>query len=276
MQRPSPILVADRFPALLDAFLDLLTSLSRQDWDRPTELEGWSVKDIVQHVLGVEMNYLSGKRDHYSEAHAPLEDWDTLVAFINQRNADWVVATRRLSPRVLCDLMRVTGDQVNEFIQTLDMRQMGNPVNWAGPDAAPVWLDVAREFTERWHHQQHIRDAVGKPGATQPYFLGPVLATFVYALPRTYRDVAAGDGTLISLTINGAAGGAWSVAREAGAWQLYEGAPGHPDAGISLPEEYAWRLFTKGITAEQTLPHVEFTGDQKLAAQALKTISILA
>ena len=36
-------------------------------------------------------------------------------------------------------------------------------VNWAGPEPAPIWLDPAREYTERWVHQQHIRDAVRNP-----------------------------------------------------------------------------------------------------------------
>jgi len=39
--------------------------------------------------------------------------------------------------------------------------------------------------------QQHIRDAVGKPGAKEPYYLAPVLSTFVYALPQTYQRVDA-------------------------------------------------------------------------------------
>lgn len=276
MQKPAPILVADRFPALLDALLDLLGGLNSAEWEHTTELEGWNVKDIVQHMLGVETNYLSGKRDHYSEPHEPLDDWDTLIAFINHRNAIWVEATRRLSPRVLCDLMRISGDQVNAYLQTQDMFQMGGPVDWAGSGPAPVWLDVAREFTERWHHQQHIRDAVGKPGAMQPYFLAPVLAAFVYALPQTYKGVEAPEGTVIRLNISGPAGGTWSVVREQYTWQLYDGAPERLDAGISLPEEIAWRLFTKGIDADQARLSAQFSGDQVLAERALKTISILA
>ncbi len=52
-----------------------------------------------------------------------------------------------------------TGEQTNAYFQRVDPFAMGGPVSWAGPEPAPVWLDVAREFTERWHHQQHIRAA---------------------------------------------------------------------------------------------------------------------
>ena len=34
-------------------------------------------------------------------------------------------------------------------------------VAWAGEERSPAWFDVARELTERWHHQAHIRLATG-------------------------------------------------------------------------------------------------------------------
>ena len=33
----------------------------------------------------------------------------------------------------------------------------------AGEAVSANWFDVAREFTERWHHQQQIRLAIGGP-----------------------------------------------------------------------------------------------------------------
>ncbi|HEX3202686.1 MAG TPA: hypothetical protein VHW42_12245 [Actinomycetes bacterium] len=43
-----------------------------------------------------------------------------------------------------------------------------DPVSWVGPDPAPNWLDVAREYSERWTHQQQIRDAAEIPGRDGP------------------------------------------------------------------------------------------------------------
>lgn len=276
MQKPAPILVADRFPALLDQLLALLNSLSEAEWHQPTPAPGWSVHNVALHLLGDEISILSGKRDRFSEAHVSLDSWDALVAFINQRNAQWVQAARRVSPRLLCDLLRYTGNQVNAYFATLDLHAMGGSVSWAGPDAAPVWLDVAREFTERWHHQQHIREAVNQPGCMQAYFLAPVLAAFVHALPRTYRDVDAPEGACITLTITGEAGGTWSVVRYPQGWQLYTGAPEQPHARITLPQDTAWRLFTKGIPPDQARRSASLLGDINLAEQALETISIIA
>jgi hypothetical protein len=50
----------------------------------------------------------------------------------------------------------------------LDLDALGEPVSWAGPDPAPLWLDCARDFTEYWVHQQQIRDATGRPDTGGP------------------------------------------------------------------------------------------------------------
>lgn len=276
MQTPSPIITSDRFPALLDSLITLLTGLSKEDWARPTVAEGWSVKDVAQHLLGVDMGKISGKRDGFSEAHVDLDNWDELVAWINRRNEEWVAVTRRISPALLVELLRFTGERVNALFQSLDPTATGMAVSWAGPEPAPVWLDIAREFTERWHHQQHIRDAVDQPGSKEPYYLAPVLATFMYALPQTYRQVSAPAGTAITLTISGPSGGAWSVVREPDRWTLHTGQPDTPAAEIILPEEEAWRLFTRGLSTAQVRARTRLLGDLALAEKALDTISIIA
>jgi uncharacterized protein (TIGR03083 family) len=276
LQKTSPILVVDRFPALLEALLDLLTGISDEEWQRPVHGGEWTVKDLAQHLLGDEINILSGKRDRYSEKLALVGSWEELVVLINRRNAVWVDATRRMSPRLVCELLRATGDQVNAYFHQVDLYATGGPVNWAGPEPSPVWLDVAREFTERWHHQQHIRDAIGRPGCTEAYFLTPVLATFMHALPQTFRGVDAPEGTGISLAVTGEAGGTWSVMREQDRWQLYRGKPDHSQAEVELPEDTTWRLFTKGIPKEAARQMAKLSGDLHLAEKVLETVAIIA
>lgn len=276
LREPGPVLVVDRFPALLEALLSLLGGLSDEAWQRPVHGGDWTVKDLAQHLLGDEINILSRKRDRFVEDLAPAGSWQELVALIDRRNAVWVEATRRTSPRVLCDLLRITGEQVIAYFREVDLYAIGGPVSWAGPEPAPVWLDIAREFTERWHHQQHIREAVGRPGCTQAYFLAPVLDTFAHALPHTFREVDAPRGAGVSLTVTGEAGGTWSLLREQGRWRLYRGRPEHPLAEAELPQDTAWRLFTKGISKEQARPGAQLSGDVRLAEHLLDTVAIIA
>jgi uncharacterized protein (TIGR03083 family) len=276
MQPPQPIIVIDLFPEILDALLDLLSGLSDDEWAAPTVCPGWSVKDLAGHLLGDDVGMLSRRRDGYRHGNAAFASWDDLVALINRQNAAWVETARRISPRLLCDMLRQTGAQVSTFFQSLDPYALGGPVDWAGPAPAPVWLDLAREYTERWHHQQQIRDAVGKPGLCEPRHLAPALDAFVRALPHTYRDIDAAEQTLVALTIAGAAGGTWFLLREHATWQLYLDIARAPDAQVTLDQDLAWRLFTKGIGEETARAWATIAGDPQLAAPMLKTLSVIA
>jgi uncharacterized protein (TIGR03083 family) len=275
LKRPDPILVVDLFPETLDALIDLLSGLSSDEWERPTSAGSWSVKDVAQHLLGGEINILSRKRDLHLFSGSPIKEWKELVALINELNATWTKATARLSPRVLCDLLRFTGEQVCEYFETLDPFSMGDPVDWAGPGPAPVWLDLAREYTERWHHQQQIRDAVGKPGLTEPKYMAPVLDAFVRALPHTYRGVDAQEGTLVALTVAGGSGGRWFILREGERWDLYIDVDREPVAEVILDEDTAWRLFTRGVKRDEALARAEIRGDRRLGLKSLEMISII-
>jgi len=275
MRPPEPIIVTELFPEVLDSLLELLSGLSPQQWQQPTVCTQWSVKDIATHLLGGKLGILSRKRDGYAFSGSPIMKWDELVTLINNLNDLWVKAASRLSPRLLCDLLELAGGQVCEYFKSLDPFAIGDPVDWAGPERAPVWLDLAREYTEWWHHQQQIRDAVDKPGLKQPRFFAPVLDAFLRALPHTYKTVEAQEGTLVGVTIAGDSGGRWLLRREQSAWQLYVG-DAAANADITIDQEIAWRLFTKGTSRDKALAAATLAGDRSLALKTLDTISVIA
>jgi len=260
--------------------LDLLGDLSTSDWEAPTGCPGWSVKDVAAHLLGDDIGRLSWGRDGYvNRAFAAGLDIATLpglVAAIDRQNAVWVAGVRRISPRLLIELLEMTGELTETYFTSLDMSVLGIPVDWAGPEPAPVWLDVAREYTERWMHQQHIRDAVGKPGLKERRWFAPVLDAFVRALPRVLRDAPSPDRTTLRLIISGDAGGEWIALRHHGHWVLGTVPGMSVNATVELDEESAWRLFTKGIAKEVARRAARIEGDEALAERALDTVSILA
>lgn len=276
MREPQPIIVAHQFSELLEGLLAVLSGLSPEDWERPTVCEPWSVREVALHLLGAEVGILSRKRDGFSPPAQPINSQGELLDLINHLNATWVQATRRISPRLLCDLLRLTGNQVCHYYQSLDPNELGGPVSWAGPDPAPVWLDLAREYTERWHHQQHIRDAVGKPGFKEPRFFAPVLDAFVRALPYTFRETDAADGTLVALKISGESGGQWYLLREAGRWRLHVGMSQQTHAQVIMDQDVAWRACTKGIGREEARAQATILGDQALGLKVLDMVSIIA
>ena len=284
MQPVEPILVADLFPELDRELLALLRGLTPAQWAVPTACAGWSVKDVALHLLGGDLSNLSRRRDDvpnalaaYAPPGANFGDGPTLVAALNRWNEGWVAATRRLSGRVICDLLAATLPQTHDYYRSLDPFALGGAVGWAGPEPAPVWLDIAREYTEHWAHQAQLRDALGLPPLQSRRLYGPVLAAYMHALPHTLREVAASDGTCLRVVIDGEAGGEWLALRESGRWRLRTGPfPGTPHATATLDQDAAWRLFTHGLDDAQAARAVRVAGDATLASAVRRIVAILA
>ena len=279
MQHEKPIMVIDLFPQERKQLLELFSKLEAEEWEKPTICPGWSVKDIGLHLLGDDIGYLSRARDQFSNPffrNKDLHAWGRLVKNINEANELWVKATARISPKLLSDLLELTGKQFYEYVQSLDQMATGGVVSWAGPDPAPVWLDTAREYTERWVHQQQIRDAVNKPGLKEQRFFHPVLDTFVRALPHTYKDIPAVNTTVLKFVVTGEAGDVWYLIGEADRWSLSQGVELQPVAVVTMDQETCWRLFTKGMNKDQARAKTAIEGDQKLGEKLLETVSIIA
>ncbi len=270
------MLTAHLFPELLTGLLDVLDALPADEWAAPVPRKSWTVRDVALHLLGGDVGVLSRGRDGFTQATIRAATRAELVAGLKTHNDLWIEAGRRLSPRLLCDLLRFTGEGAGAYFRSLDPLTPGDVVSWAGPESAPNWLGIGQEYTERWHHQQHIREALGRPGFDGPRHLRPALEIFVRALPETYRAVDAPDGTSITVTIAGDSGGAWSVVRENRTWVLHAGAVPEPKASVTVQQQIAWRLFTRWMPTGQARAESELRGDLSLAARVLETTAVIA
>ena len=275
LSKPKPITVLGLFRETLDHLLALLSELSAEEWHRPTICRGWSVKDVALHLLGVEIGNISARRDRHHLGRS-ISGWHELVDHINRWNQEWVAVSRRISAPLLIELLDFAGEKAYAYFSSLDPFAMGGPISWAGPEPQPVWLDIAREYTERWHHQQHIRDTVRKPGLKEPEYFSPVLGSFAWALPHTFRHLSVPDGTGITLSVSGDSGGQWTLLRQKGGWGFYRGTAMDPDAEIILDEDIAWRLFTRGVENEIARKHITIKGNKSLAEPVFEMVSIIA
>jgi uncharacterized protein (TIGR03083 family) len=268
-----PIDVRSLFAPQQAAFIALLRRLDTGEWAHPTVCPGWTVQDVAAHELGDHLGRLSRHRDGFQPLHR--RDGEASARFLDRINHEWVIAARRISPRLLIELLGMVGDQIVDFWRTVDINQLGGAVSWAGPGPAPVWLDAARDFTEYWTHQQQIAEATGHPGLTQPDYLGPVLDTFLRALPHTLRDATAAEGATLEFTVTGPAGGTWTCTRTGTRWELDRDPRTHPDARVELDADTTWRLCTRGITPEQAASRARTQGDHRLTTAALNIVSII-
>lgn len=261
----------DARPLITEVHADLLTllaSLRATDWAAPTEAGHWTVKDVALHLLDGDLGQLSIRRD--GDLSGLLDDtsgYRQFVAALDAKNQRWVDAAAGLSPRVLTDLLRWSGEQVSRYYATVALHGRAR-VNWASDGPVPRWLDLAREMTERWVHQQHIRDAAGQPGS-HDRFLPDVLATFAWAFPHQYRPEAE-PGTAVQVDFGG--GGRWRLTREADGWVLDEGTAPGPAATLRMAPGLAWRQLT-GLPVPAGGCATE--GDERLAAPLLAVRGII-
>lgn len=279
LQPLAPILAADRFPALGRDLIALLRSLSDQQWSLPTVAPRWTVGDIAAHLLDTAVRRLSMERDGFMPPppDRSIEGYGDLVAFLNDLNAQWVLAMRRLSPRLLTDFLEMVEPRHAEHMLATDPwgRALFS-VAWAGEAESQAWFDVARELTERWHHQQQIRLAVGAPPLDDPWMSEPIFDTFIRALPHGYRNVTAPAGTELVLRIEGKKVYAYTLrAKDGEGWTLLAGEGESPAAGIVLAEEPAWLLFTKGLRGEEAKRRARIEGDPALAAAFFEILAVM-
>src|SRR2546423_7029867 len=125
-----------------------------------------TVKDIASHLLDGSLRRLSMQRDGYrpDDGRSGPRAGEPLVGFLNRLNDEWETGTRRLSPNVLADLIEWADAQLADLFRSLDPHgEAIFPVAWAGEERSENWMDVARDYTEKWHHTQQIFDATQRP-----------------------------------------------------------------------------------------------------------------
>ena len=274
----TPIDTRHLFRPVATSLVDLLRDLPNADWDRPTIAGSWLVRDVVAHLLDTTLRRLSFHRDGMMPpppARAIKSDSD-FVTFINELNAQWVTASRRLSPRVLTDLYARASVEACDWWES---QSLSTPalfgVSWAGEAASQNWMDIGREFTELWHHQQQIRMAVDAKSLGDPRHLAAVIALGVRALPHAYRDVEAASGETVVIVVAGDSGGQWTLTREAERWTLAGGEADTPTARVLIDQDSAWQLLFNALTERQARARATVSGRRDLVEPLFRARSVI-
>ena len=271
-----PIHAAHLLRSVDAKLVELLRTLTPAEWSLPTIAGSWTVRDVAAHLLDTPLRKLSLARDPWFVEPAEIRSPHDLVELINRLNQEGVAVYRRLSPAVLIDMMQLACEQSARYHESLDPFAPSKfSVSWAGEDSSLNWFDTARELTERWHHQQQIRLATNRPGIMTPELYHPVLDCFLRGLPHAYRDTAAPNGTQVLVEISGDCGGNWHLVRESDGWHFGQPTSAGHAATVSIPQELAWRLFTKGLPAASDREQIRIHGDRALGTVVLGLTAIV-
>ena len=267
--------VAPLFAPLHRELIQLLRSLSEEAWTWPTVAGSWRVRDVAAHLLDGMLRKLSAHRDgHLLRSGEPPRSYDDVVTLINSLNATGVAYGERLSTRLLTDLLDVTGKWLSDFVVTLDPAAPALfPVSWAGETESQNWMDTGREYTEHWHHQMQIREAVvASPLLLEDRWCEPLLSFSVRALPRTYANVRVNERTAVNLHVDD---WAWCLVREANSWRLYSGSAPDPAASVRIARTDAWRIFYNALDGSTARSKLLIEGDRELGLQLVAARSVM-
>ncbi len=292
MEALKPVDTRPLFLPLHLELMELLQGLDKVDWSRPTVAGTWGVRDIVAHLLDVQSRDVSILRDSYfAPPDKPITSHDDLLAFLDRLNADWIRATGRLSPSLLLDLLSTVGEQAAAALESQSMGGEATfPVDWAGVDQSRQWMHVGRQYTEYWHHQMQIRDAVGVPRLLADRWLKPLLDLSIRALPRTYDAVDAPVGTTVTLTVKGttdraanddndyrgsATVGVWTLKRTGEGWSLLAGTPDTPTTTVRFSADESWRLLYNARSPEEARQKATVSGEDRWTEPLWRTRSVM-
>jgi uncharacterized protein (TIGR03083 family) len=249
------------------ALVSLLGDLDEEEWRAPTPCPAWSVHQLTVHLVHDDLRRLSGDRDGHPGAWVDASNLDELVIGLNRLNEQWVDAmVSTLSPRLTRELLQWLAGPTEEHLLGLDPEAMGSSVAWAGAGSHPNWLDVAREYTERWVHQQQLREAVNRPGLVDERFAAPVVETFARGLPAALPPGASEQ--VVAVRVTGPFERSWTLASGPSGWRFAD-STSTATTIVELPVDVFWRRAVRMISHDEAEQTARSHGDGELVEAVL-------
>ena len=257
----------DQIVALLTeefaAIAELCDGFDDAAWATPTCLPGWSVKDVVSHLIGTESVLLGEK--------APEVDVSHLTHMKNPpavNNEVWVESMRGLSGAEVLDRFRAVTAKRLTALDAMTQADFDAP-SWTpvGPDETYGRFMRVRHY-DCFLHEHDIRAAVGAPDRDERAHVASALTEPATALGYIVgKKASMPAGARVRITITGPVDTEYHVAVGERA-QVVASLDGGPTVGISLPALLFLRL-TGG--REDATPHLDhdvvLEGDRSLATQ---------
>jgi len=184
-----------------DSIDGLLAGLTDEQWQAPTALPGWTVHDVVAHIVGTE-TMLSGTPTPESVAARP----DYVHNDIGALNEAWVEHLRSESQGSMLATFRDVTTGRKAALSAMPIEEW-NTVTFtpAGPDSYGRFMRV-RVF-DCWMHEHDIRDAVSAPapdaaysGADARLALDEMISSMGFVVAK---KGGAPDGSRVELNLTG-------------------------------------------------------------------------
>lgn len=278
MSSPSrPVTHLDK-SAVLEALFEswddidrLLSGISDDDWDKPSPLPGWAVRDVVAHIIGTESMLLGVPTPEAGEvsglAHVRNE--------IGAMNEAWVGAMRADSPAAMLERFRdITGQRkaVLGAMSEEDWDAVG--FTPAGPDSYGRFMRI--RIFDCWLHEHDIRAALSLPATDAEldspaarFALDEVAGSMSFVVGKLGK---APDGARVALELTGPLGRTIRVAVD-GRAALVDEFEGSPTTSIRLDGLQFTRLCGGRPLCPARSPEIEFDGDAEVGQRIVDRLN---
>lgn len=249
-------------------FVALIREIPPEQWDLPTDLEGWTVKDNVAHTAHLEAVLAGGPEETIEVAGAPH-----LKGLHNYYTEQGVLARRDQG-------MEALAEEIEQSVATrYAALQAEPPTDGSGspsitPGGVPWNLQtlLSNRPLDVWMHGQDVRRAIGHPGGYDSPGAQHVLSVFGGALPMVVgKRLAPPAGTTVRLVVADAGLG-WTVAVGEDGRATAVGDETTPTTCVTLsPEDFV--VLAGGRRAPETTAPV-IDGDEELGRRLLRSLTV--
>ncbi|MGW8377695.1 maleylpyruvate isomerase family mycothiol-dependent enzyme [Streptomyces sp. ODS28] len=263
----------DAWTESIEAISALVTPLAEGEWNRPTACTGWSVRDVVSHIIGIECELLGDPRPIHSLP----------------RDLYHVVDDRSRHMEVQVDVRRHhTGPEMTselEYTVIRRSRQLRNEKR--GPqDAVPHVLPGKEKITleqllqlrafDVWVHEQDIRRALGKPGNLDSAGAYVARDVLIAGLPKVVaKEAAAPANSAVVVDVSGPVEFLRTVRVDGEGRGSVDGSPSlGPAVTLSLDWETYVRLACGRVRVDAVADRVKIEGDAPLATAILNNFAV--
>jgi len=241
-------------------------------YDAPTPCPGWSVRDVLSHLLGFEL-LLQGA--------PPPDAIDTYPSYvrnaIGELNERFVAAYRdRPGIEVLNDFRHVTFSSLARLRALSD--EEWEVVGWTPEGDAPHHRFQETRILDSWIHLQDIRDALAMPEDDHGVGEEVVVNRFEGALPYVIgKRAAASDGTTVRVNLSGRLARSVTIGVQAGRATVVNASSDELDLELTTPVALFWRRAAGRISADAFLgaSATSVRGDEDLARRIADSLAVL-
>ncbi|GAB7103093.1 maleylpyruvate isomerase family mycothiol-dependent enzyme [Streptomyces phaeofaciens JCM 4814] len=262
---------ADAWTHSIEGISELVQPLVEGEWNWRTPCPGWSVRDVVSHVIGLDTEMYGDPRPIHS---LPRDLYHVTTEF--QRYMEMQVDVRRhhTAPEMTSEL-ELSIIRRNRQLRN-ETRQPGTVVR--GPLGTELTLEesMRSHAFNVWVHEQDLRAALGRPGNLDSPGAHIARDVLLGELPAVVAERAdAPRSSAVVFDVHGPIEFLRTIRVDIQGRGTLETVPAlGPAAAFSLDWETFVRLACGRVTPEAVADRVKAEGDPRLTAAILRNFAV--